>query len=233
MIAIFAAMLAERRIIFKSNSLNRVSACIQAAHAFLYPMMWQHIFIPVLPANMKEYLSAPMPFLIGVPEKVMETVDMPSLGEVVVFDCDRKQYTSPFDDVKSMPTDLVNQLKKQLGSTEEHRDDKFSKIFLGILVQLIGGYRDALKYTQGEKITWDRDAFLESRPQYLRNYLREILDLQIFQQFIEERLDLLNTGDGISDEFEKETVRFAEKMDRRKPYKEFFRNVKDKVKPQI
>lgn len=74
MIAIFAAMLAERRIIFKSNSLNKMSACIQAAHAFLYPMMWQHIFIPILPMKMKEYLSAPMPYLIGAPEMVLNTV---------------------------------------------------------------------------------------------------------------------------------------------------------------
>lgn len=55
------------------------------------------------------------------------------------------------------------------------------------------------------------------------------MELQIFQQFIEERLDMLNTGTGISDEFEIETVRYSEKMGKRKPYKEFFKNVKDKV----
>lgn len=76
MIAVFAAMLAERRIIFKSNSLNKLSACIQAAHAFLYPMMWQHIFIPILPMKMKEYLMAPMPYLIGAPETVLNTVSI-------------------------------------------------------------------------------------------------------------------------------------------------------------
>lgn len=57
-----------------------------------------------------------------------------------------------------------------------------------------------------------------------------MLDLQIFQQFIEERLDLLRNGLGISDEFELEILRFAEKSDKKKPYKDFLRNVKDKVK---
>lgn len=74
MIAVFAAMLAERRMIFTSRRLDRLSACVQAANAFLYPMMWQHIFIPILPMKMKEFLCAPMPYLIGVPEPVLQTV---------------------------------------------------------------------------------------------------------------------------------------------------------------
>lgn len=74
MIAVFAAMLSERRIIFTSRRLDRLSSCIQAANAFLYPMVWQHIFIPILPMKMKDFLCAPMPYLIGVPEAVLRTV---------------------------------------------------------------------------------------------------------------------------------------------------------------
>lgn len=74
MIEVFAAMLAERRIVFTSRHLDRLSACIQAANAFLYPMVWQHIFIPVLPWEFKDYLGAPMPYLIGVPKPVLEAV---------------------------------------------------------------------------------------------------------------------------------------------------------------
>lgn len=74
MIEIFAAMLAERRIVFTSQRLDRLSSCVQAANAFLYPMVWQHIFIPILPLKMKEFLTAPMPYLIGAPVAVLDTV---------------------------------------------------------------------------------------------------------------------------------------------------------------
>lgn len=74
MIEIFAAMLAERRIIFTSQRLDWLSSCVQAANAFLYPMVWQHIFIPILPLTIKDYLTAPMPYLIGTPVAVLETV---------------------------------------------------------------------------------------------------------------------------------------------------------------
>lgn len=61
MIEIFAALLAERRIIFISNNLDKLSSCLQASCTLLFPMFWQHIFIPLLPLKLRDYLSAPMP----------------------------------------------------------------------------------------------------------------------------------------------------------------------------
>ncbi|XP_055642191.1 DENN domain-containing protein 1A isoform X2 [Toxorhynchites rutilus septentrionalis] len=229
MIGIFAAMLAERRIIFVSRRLDILASCIQAANAFLYPMVWQHIFIPVLPMKMKDILGAPMPFLIGVPEAVFETLRREEIGEVVILNCDKRTLETPFEDVKNMPPELVASLKKHLANSAEHRGDRVSKIFLGILVQLIGGYRDAVKFN--DKITFDPETFIDTRPSHLRPFLTNMLQLQIFQQFIEERLDMLNTGQGFSDEFEVECFRYAEKSGRKvKQYKDLLKNFKDKVK---
>lgn len=61
MVDIFAALLAERRIIFVSSNLDKLSSCLQASCALLFPMIWQHIYIPILPMKLKDYLSAPMP----------------------------------------------------------------------------------------------------------------------------------------------------------------------------
>ncbi|XP_040161509.1 DENN domain-containing protein 1C-like isoform X4 [Anopheles arabiensis] len=232
MIGIFAAMLAERRIIFVSRRLDILSSCVQAANAFLYPMVWQHIFISVLPMQMKDILAAPMPFLIGVPEAVYDTLRREEIGDVVILNCDKRTLETPFDDVKSMPQELVSSLKKQLSNQADHRGDRVSKIFLGILVQLIGGYRDAVKFN--DKITFDPETFIESRPSHLRPFLDKMLDLQIFQQFIEERLDMLNTGQGFSDEFEVEYFRYAEKSGRKtKQYKDLLKNFKDKTNPAV
>ncbi|XP_022221622.2 DENN domain-containing protein 1A isoform X4 [Drosophila obscura] len=230
MIAVFAAMLAERRIIFTSRHLDRLSSCIQAANAFLFPMVWQHIFIPVLPWEFKDYLGAPMPYLIGVPKPVLETVSEDELGEVVILNCDTKTFESPFDDVHDMPAEIVSQLKKHLNHTQDHIGDRISKIFLNALVQLIGGYRDAVEYHETSK-TFNHDKFIESRPAHLRPFLAKMMELQIFAQFIDDRLKMLNSGLGFSDEFELETVRYAEKM--RKRGRNFLKNVKDKTNPAV
>ncbi|XP_062548072.1 uncharacterized protein LOC134213255 isoform X1 [Armigeres subalbatus] len=235
MIGVFAAMLAERRIIFMSRRLDVLSSCIQAANAFLYPMVWQHIFIPVLPMKMKDILGAPMPFLIGIPEAVYKSLRKEEIGDVVILNCDKRTpdaLETPFDDVKNMPPELVASLKKHLANSTEHRGDRVSKIFLGILVQLIGGYRDAVKFN--DKITFDPETFIDTRPSHLRPFLANMLQLQIFQQFIEERLDMLNTGQGFSDEFEVECFRYAEKSGRKvKQYKDLLKNFKDKTNPAV
>lgn len=151
------------------------------------------------------------------------------LGEVVILNCDKQTFESPFDDVHEMPAEIVSQLKKQLSHSHEHIGDRVSKIFLCVLVQLIGGYRDAVEFRDTGK-SFNRDKFIETRPSHLRPFLAKMMDLQIFQQFIDERIDMLNTGLGFSDEFELETVRYAEKMKKRGRNYQFLKNVKDKVR---
>ena len=61
MVEIFAVLLAERRIIFVSSNLDKISSCVQASCSLLYPMFWQHVFIPILPMDLKDVLAGPMP----------------------------------------------------------------------------------------------------------------------------------------------------------------------------
>ena len=61
---------------------------------------------------------------------------------------------------------------------------------------------------KGGKIEFDEQKFIESRPPTMQPFLEQMLQLQIFRQFCEERLAMLNDRRGISDEFEMEVVRF-------------------------
>ena len=89
--------------------------------------------------------------------------------------------------------------------------DNVSRAFLRAIVHLIGGYRDALKFRAGDKITFDDDVFIKSRTPSLQPFLEQILQLQSFRQFVEERLEMLNSGQGFNDEFELECVDFGQK----------------------
>ncbi|KYN29753.1 DENN domain-containing protein 1A, partial [Trachymyrmex cornetzi] len=242
MMMIFASMLYERRIIFISKRLSRLSACVQACNALIYPMIWQHIYIPVLPLSLIDYLLAPMPFLIGVPTLTLQKVPKSDLGEVVILDADSNTIESPFQDLESLPQDVVTNLKKALRNRSALLGDGVSRAFLRALVQLTAGYREALTLQQGERITFNQNAFVESRPSSMQPFLRKMLELQIFQQFIEERLNMLNSGLGFSDEFEMEACSYSAKSSSkfmqqyrewtytmRKESSAFFRSVKDKA----
>ncbi|XP_038216529.1 DENN domain-containing protein 1A-like isoform X2 [Zerene cesonia] len=248
MVGLWAALLHERRIAIVASKPSRLSACVQAANATLFPMSWQHIFIPILPKHLVDYLLAPMPFLIGVPGSVMKMVRMSELGDVVILDVDANELRSPFNDLESLPPELVTNLRKALG--DKHvLGDVVSRAFLRALVCLIGGYRDAIRIERGERITFNPEAFVKTRKN-MQPFLKKILQSQIFQQFIDERLDLLNSGRGFSDEFEVECNNFADKLNTgsgqrlKKQYRDwaknvkkeggaFFKTVKDKANPAV
>lgn len=53
LLSLLAGLLLERRIILVSQDRDLVSAAVHAATALLYPMRWQHIYLPLLPNALK------------------------------------------------------------------------------------------------------------------------------------------------------------------------------------
>lgn len=49
-----------------------LSLCIDAVQSMLYPFVWQHTIVPVLPQSMTEIASAPTPFILGLLSKNVE-----------------------------------------------------------------------------------------------------------------------------------------------------------------
>lgn len=133
-----------------------------------------------------------------------------------------------------MPQEIVSYLKKQLTNpSADLRGNKIPKIFLSSLVQIIGGYRDAIKYTES-RLKFDNDVFIESQSPANRIFVQKIVQLQIFQQFIEERLKLIQNGSEMSDEFEMEVELHAERMGKKfNQYKEFIKNFKSRANPAM
>ncbi|BFZ05834.1 hypothetical protein BsWGS_08873 [Bradybaena similaris] len=230
MMVIFASMLHERRIYMTSKKLSRLTACIHAAEALLYPMHWQHLYIPVLPSYLIDYVSAPMPFLIGVHSNLVEKLkqNRVDVGDAVVVDLDANTVISEYDDLGDLPEDVSSYLKRNLKADSTVKTgDAISLAFLHALVRLIGGYRDALKFRPGEPITFDPEAFVRSRPsQSTQAFLEGMLTLQIFQQFIYGRLEILNSGAGFRDIFEVQATLYTDKLNSQSKYKEWLKSVK-------
>jgi hypothetical protein len=100
-------------------------------------------------------------------------------------------------------------------------------------VQIIGGYRDAIKYGDS-KMRFDNDTFIESQPSQYKPFVQKIVELQVFQQFIEERLRLIQSNSEVTDEFEIEVELHAARMGKKMmKYKEFIRNIKGRANPAV
>ncbi|KAM4615328.1 DENN domain-containing protein 1A [Polymixia lowei] len=204
MLHLYASMLYERRILICCSKLSTLTACVHGSAAMLYPMYWQHVYIPVLPQHLVDYCCAPMPYLIGVHSSLMERVRGMALDDVVVLNVDTNTLETPFDDLQSLPNDVVSSLKNRLKKVSTTTGDGVARAFLKSQAALFGSYRNALQIDPGEPITFNEETFVNHRSSAMRQFLQNAIQLQLFKQFIDGRLDLLNSGEGFSDIFEEE-----------------------------
>ncbi|XP_055671023.1 DENN domain-containing protein 1B isoform X5 [Falco peregrinus] len=181
-----------------------LTACVHASAALLYPMYWQHIYIPVLPPHLLDYCCAPMPYLIGVHLSLIERVKNRSLEDVVLLNVDTNTLETPFNDLNNLPGEVVSALKNKLKKQSTATGDGVAKAFLRAQAALFGSYRDALRYKPGEPITFCEDSFVKHRSSTTKQFLETAVNLQLFKQFIDGRLSKLNAGRGFSDVFEEE-----------------------------
>lgn len=85
---LLSAALCERRIIFVADDVEKLSSAVLATASMLQPFDWQHIFIPLLPSNMFDYVAAPMPYMIGIRRYLLPKLEKVALDEVVLVDVD-------------------------------------------------------------------------------------------------------------------------------------------------
>nr|KAF6279728.1 DENN domain containing 1B [Myotis myotis] len=204
MLQLYASMLHERRILITSSKLSTLTACLHGSAALLYPMFWQHIYIPVLPPHLLDYCCAPMPYLIGVHSSLIERVRNRSLEDVVMLNVDTNTLESPFHDLDNLPSDVVSALKTKLKKQSTATGDGVARAFLRAQAALFGCYRDALRYKPGEPVTFCEESFVRHRSSPMKQFLETAVNLQLFKQFIDGRLAKLNAGKGFSDAFEEE-----------------------------
>ncbi|XP_035863583.1 DENN domain-containing protein 1B isoform X4 [Sander lucioperca] len=135
MLQLYASMLHERRIIITSSKLSTLTACVHGAAALLFPMYWQHIFIPVLPSHLLDYCCAPMPYFVGVHLSLLERVRSRSLEDVVILNVDTNTLESPFDDLHNLPSDVGEPITFCEESFVNHRSSTMRN-FLSMAVNL-------------------------------------------------------------------------------------------------
>ena len=94
---LLSALLCERRIILVSSSTTKLTTCINSLTSILSQgcLSWQHIFVPILPPSMFNFLAAPMPYLIGLMSHYgspQQLEKIAGLGEVLAVYLDNNDF---------------------------------------------------------------------------------------------------------------------------------------------
>lgn len=213
LLSILLGILLERKFIFISDSLSVLSNCIQGFVALLYPLVWQHVFIPILPVNLFPILSAPVPFILGIlgiyKNKIDEHLDEKEDVTIVYLDkstieTSNKDYTL-LPDTALLPllhgvqyARMVFEDKTKLTDDETNQKDQFENetylkilenAFIKFLIEVIGHFNLFINVDG-----FDFDRFINYKPE-LSDFLKILSNTQLFHQFLLDNVsqEIVNT----------------------------------------
>uniref|UniRef100_M8C6X7 Uncharacterized protein n=1 Tax=Aegilops tauschii TaxID=37682 RepID=M8C6X7_AEGTA len=66
LIQLFTAVLLERRILLRSNKYTLLTLVSEAICHLIYPIRWQHVYIPIIFSSGVDYIDAPTPYMMGL-----------------------------------------------------------------------------------------------------------------------------------------------------------------------
>lgn len=211
-LTLFSATLTELKILFYSQSFNRLTDACTALVALIYPFKYSHVFIPVLPTSLLEVLNTPTPFIIGV--NSIHERDICDLLDVVTVDLDGGAITIPENmTIYPVPQPWLGRTLQELGAVLNPElavadnafpqatsisnrkplvslDKELRAVLLRLMVQLLEGYRSCLTLVRihpSPFISFHKAAFLGLRDVCESAFMKRLLDCMFFHTFISER----------------------------------------------
>lgn len=204
-IQLFQCVLEERRILVVGDTPASVSDCIISLQQLVYPFKWQHIFIPILPYTLIDYVMAPMPFIIGVHSSFMNSILKMPLENIVILDTTKKLVCEYSKDIGTKMIDITlpyapNLFTKIQEILPLQEDDYFDgsailEMFVDYLVNIFGSCRKYMHLDhEKKKPIFRENDFFKSLPEY-SNLFKFMKEAQYFEQWIQERLKLFEKNE--------------------------------------
>uniref|UniRef100_A0A8R7PSQ6 UDENN domain-containing protein n=1 Tax=Triticum urartu TaxID=4572 RepID=A0A8R7PSQ6_TRIUA len=207
LIQLFTAVLLERRILLRSNKYTLLTLVSEAICHLIYPIRWQHVYIPIIFSSGVDYIDAPTPYMMGLHSGVdTSTVTMDG---VVVVDLEYNRITTT-EDIPPIPESehsflrgeilkllqpnvvAIDYMKINLGSMGDYslrtaakswgqdHDFQLRLIFLRFFAQIMSGYRNFID--NALPTGFNAQAFLKKRSRVTN---QPVESMSMIMQFIE------------------------------------------------
>uniref|UniRef100_T1IZY6 UDENN domain-containing protein n=1 Tax=Strigamia maritima TaxID=126957 RepID=T1IZY6_STRMM len=234
LVKIFASLLLERRVVMYSSSLTHLSRCVHSFVAFLYPFVWQHTFIPVLPSVAIDIIGSPTPFLVGILSHFVSKLrDVPlDAGDpVLMVDLDHNRlFHETGDEDKVIPKKIQKGLTLALKVAKSGHETSVlaTEAFIRLFVETVGHYDNFFVVQQDGKKVFERDSFLTAVDSHsITTFLQWFTETQMFNCFI----DTLTEDNTVAyASFDKRIQEFREEINAPQTLGRNFKDLGKKVK---
>ncbi|GMF12066.1 unnamed protein product [Phytophthora lilii] len=95
---LFAFALLEKKIVMVASSYTILFSVSEALRTLLHPLVWSHVYVPILPLMLKDCLQCPTPFIFGLHDSYVRRSDVPRpSNDLVIVNLDRDSLTGGGD----------------------------------------------------------------------------------------------------------------------------------------
>ncbi|KAG5452413.1 MAP kinase-activating death domain protein, variant 3 [Clonorchis sinensis] len=160
---ILVCLLLEQKVVLQSSDYNKLSICVLALTALLYPLQYMFPIIPLLPPCMpdaEQLLIAPTPYIIGVPTSfytARKVFRMPKDVWVANLDTQQLSYPEVMEVLPDLPEAECHNIVRHLNDV----------LFLNSR-NILGGlpaHTRTLRLYPRPVVAFQFDSFMKSRPQ--------------------------------------------------------------------
>uniref|UniRef100_A0A9J7Z7Q7 DENN/MADD domain containing 2Da n=1 Tax=Cyprinus carpio carpio TaxID=630221 RepID=A0A9J7Z7Q7_CYPCA len=217
---VFAATVLERRIIFIADELGTLSQVIHAVAVLLYPFIWQHTLISIVPEILIDVVMAPTPYLLGVQKSLADqATDQTELLVVDLSEGRKETFIKCMGDEDTiLPHKLKDEIKQALSAKNENSSlEELNRVvpeaFLPFFIKTVGHYSKYIvrngKDQRGEFKRINFCKAIESKS--TRRFVKTFVQTQMFDLFIQEMEQRPASQDGTG-LFDKKIAEYQKRM---------------------
>ncbi|XP_063223946.1 DENN domain-containing protein 5B isoform X2 [Bacillus rossius redtenbacheri] len=112
---LLACVLLESQVLLCSADYQQLMLVAESITCLLFPFVWQHVYVPILPASLQHFLDAPVPFVMGL-HSGESNLRIASEGNLCYVDIDSQKIQLP-EELPSFPqrSEFIAELVELLG----------------------------------------------------------------------------------------------------------------------
>ena len=113
-VKLFTCALLEHQILVYSGDFDKLMLVCESVSALMYPFAWPHVYVPILPPSLENFLDAPIPYIMGVLRRTHD-IELSKKGSVCIVDIDNGELDLP-EELPEFPheEELIDEIRSNI-----------------------------------------------------------------------------------------------------------------------
>ncbi|XP_050714063.1 DENN domain-containing protein 5B-like isoform X2 [Eriocheir sinensis] len=120
-VQLLTCVLLENQVILVSSDYYKLMMVAESICTLIFPFVWQHVYVPILPSSLHHFLDAPVPFIMGLQcsHDSRDLIQIPNEANLCLVDVDEGTVEVP-EDLPQFPhrADFIQELNQLLNKWE-------------------------------------------------------------------------------------------------------------------